>query len=193
MQKISVSKKDNIGLFRALIVSLAILTNLSVVHAQEDGKIKVSTNRFIRGGQVVIQLIGLDVLDDLQNGVRLNLAGEYCDARKKYLEKIDAEIRWQSTLSLFDFENTRVRFLVDGKEVSIDSAAKNNANQGSVKHFLLVASIPLETLREISAGGHVEMQIGAFKFRMNDDALSKLREFADKAITIRQGARKSNE
>jgi len=96
-------------------------------------------------------------------------------------------------LSLFDFENTRVRFLVDGKVVSIDSAAKNTANQGSVKYFLLVASIPLETLREIGAGEYVEMQIGAFKFKMNDDALSKLREFADKAITIRQDARKSNE
>ena len=142
---------------------------------------------------MVIQLIGLDLLNDLQNGVRLDLAGEYCDARKKNLEKIDAEIRWQSSLSSFDFENKRVRFLVDGKEVSIDSTVKNSLNQGSVRSLLLSASIPLETLREIVAGGRVEMQIGAFKFKLNDGALSMLREFADKAITIRGEARGSDE
>jgi hypothetical protein len=193
MQKISVRKKGNIGLFRALTVSLTILAGVPVVQAQDDGKIKISTNRFIRGGQIVIQLIGLDLLNDLQNGVRLNLAGEYCNARNKYLEQIDAEISWQSTLSFYDFEDKRVRFLADGKEVVIDSAVRNSANNGSVKRFLLVASIRLETLHEISAGSRVELQIGAFKFKLNDDALSKLREFADKAITIREEARKSDE
>jgi hypothetical protein len=193
MQKISVRKKDNVGLFLALIVSLTVLAGPSVVRAQDDGKIKISTNRFIRGGQMVIQLIGLDLLNDLQNGVRLNLAGEYCDARNKYLENIDAEIRWQSTSNFFDFENKRVRFLVDDKEVSIDSAVRNGVNNGSVKWFLLAASIRPETLRDISSGRRVEMQIGAFKFKLNDDALSKLREFADKAITMREEARKSDE
>jgi hypothetical protein len=191
MQNVSIRKKGSRGLCCVFILSLIVFTGLSIVRAQGDGKIKISTNRYIRGGQMIIQLIGLDLLNDLQNGVRLNLAGEYCDARKKHLEKIEAEVRWQSASGFLDFENKRVRFLVDGKEVSIDSTVKNSLNQRSVKWFLLGASIPLETLQEIAAGGRVEMQIGAFKFALNDDALSKLREFTNKAFTMREEAGKS--
>jgi hypothetical protein len=193
MQKISIRKTVSIGLFCVFILLPIVFTGLSIVKAQGDGKIKISTNRYIRGGQMIIQLIGLDLLNDLQNGVRLNLAGEYCGARKKYLEKIEAEIRWQSAAGFLDFENKRVRFLVDDKEVDIDSTVKNSLNQRSVKWFLLRASIPLETLQEIVSGRRVEMDIGAFKFALNDDALSQLREFTNKAITMREEARKSDE
>jgi hypothetical protein len=193
MQKISIRKTVSIGLFCVFILLPIVFTGLSIVKAQGDGKIKISTNRYIRGGQMIIQLIGLDLLNDLQNGVRLNLAGEYCGARKKYLEKIEAEIRWQSASGFLDFENKRVRFLVDDKEVDIDSTVKNSLNQRSVKWFLLRASIPLETLQEIVSGRRVEMDIGAFKFALNDDALSQLREFTNKAITMREEARKSDE
>jgi hypothetical protein len=178
-------------LFRLLILLLIVFNGLSIVRAQGDGKIKISTNRYIRGGQMIIRLIGLDLLNDLQNGVRLELAGEYCDARKKYLEKIEAEIRWQTSAGFMDYESKRVRFLVDDKEVSIDSTVKNSLNQRSVKWFLLGASIPFETLQEIAAGSRVEMQIGSFKFELSEDALAKLREFTDKAVTMREEARKS--
>jgi hypothetical protein len=174
------------------MLSLIVFTGPSAVRAQGDGKIKISTNRFIRGGQAIIQLIGLDLLNDLRNGVRLDLAGEYCDANKKYLEKIEAEIRWQSASGHLDFENKQVRFLVDGKEVSIDSAVTNSLNQGSVRSLLLRSSIPLETLREITAGRHVEMQIGALKFELKDDVLLKLREFTDKAVRMRMEVGKSD-
>jgi hypothetical protein len=192
MQKVSIGKKGDIGLFCSLILSLIVFSAPFIVRAQDDGKIRISTNRFIRGGQTIIQLIGLDLLNDLRDGVRLDLAGEYCDANKKYLEKIEAEIRWQSASGPLDFENKRVRFLVDGKEVSIDSAVTNSLNQGSVRSLLLRSSIPLETLREITAGRHVEMQIGALKFELKEDVLSKLREFTDKAIRMRMEVGKSD-
>lgn len=186
MRKISIRKKGDNGLFCALMLSLIVFTGLSVVRAQDDGKIKISTNRFIRGGQVIIQLIGLDLLNNLRDGVRLDLSGEFCDAKRNYMEKIEAEIRWQSASGYLDFENKRVLFLVDDKEVSIDSAMRNSLNQGSVRSLLLRCSIPLETLSEITAGRRVEMQIGAFKFELKDDALSKLREFTDKAVRTRR-------
>jgi hypothetical protein len=192
MQKVSIGKKGDIGLFCSLILSLIVFTAPSIVRAQDDGKIRISTNRFIRGGQTIIQLIGLDLLNDLRDGVRLDLAGEYCDANKKYLEKIEAEIRWQSASGSLDFENKGVRFLVDDKEVSIDSAVMTSLNQGSVRSLLLRSSIPLETLRGITAGRRVEMRIGAFKFELKDDALSKLREFTAKAARIREDIGKSD-
>jgi hypothetical protein len=193
MQKISIMKNGSLRLFCVSILSLIVITGISIVRAQGDVKIKISTNRYIRGGQMIIQLIGLDLLNDLQNGVRLDLAGEYCGARKKYLEKIEAEIRWQSTSGFLDFENKRVRFLVDDKELDVDSRVKNSLNQRSVKWFLLGATIPLETLQEIAAGRRVEMQIGAFKFALNDDAISKLREFTNRAVTMREEVGKSDE
>jgi hypothetical protein len=189
--KISTRERENMRLFRVLMLLLIVFNGLSIVSAQGDGKIKISTNRYIRGGQMIIRLIGLDLLNDLQNGVRLELAGEYCDARKKYLEKIEAEIRWQTSAGFMDYESKRVRFLVDDKEVSIDSTVKNSLNQRSVKWFVLGAAIPLETLQEIAAGRRVEMQIGAFKFELSEDALSKLREFTDRAVTMREEARRS--
>jgi hypothetical protein len=91
-----------------------------------------------------------------------------------------------------DFENKGVRFLVDDKEVSIDSAVTTSFNQGSVRSILLRSSIPLETLREITAGRRVEMRIGAFKFELKDDALSKLREFTGKAARMREDIGKSD-
>jgi hypothetical protein len=188
--KISTGEKEKMRLLRVLMLLLIVLNGLFIVRAHSDGKIKISTNRFIRGGQMIIRLIGLDLLNDLQNGVRLDLAGEYCDARKKYLEKIEAEIRWQTASGFMDYESKRVRFLVDDKEVSIDSTVKNGLNQRSVKWFLLGASIPLETLQEIAAGGRVEMQIGSFKFELSEDALSQLREFTNKAVTMREEARR---
>jgi hypothetical protein len=191
MRTISIGKKGGIGLFLAFTLSLIVFAGSAIVQAQDEGKIKVSTNRFIRGGQIIIQLVGLDILNDLRNGVRLDLTGEYCGARNKYLEKIEAEIRWQSASGPLDFEDKRVRLLVDDKEVSIDSAVNYSLNQGSVKSFLLRASIPLETLREITAGGRVEMRIGAFKFALKDDALTKIREFTDKAVAMREDMGKS--
>jgi hypothetical protein len=192
MQKVSIGKKGYIGLFCSLILPLIVFTAPFIVRAQDDGKIRISTNRFIRGGQTIIQLIGLDLLNDLRDGVRLDLAGEYCDAKRKYLEKIEAEIKWQSASGSLDFENKGVRFLVDDKEVSVDSAVKTSLNQGSVRSLLLRSSIPLETLREITAGRHVEMRIGAFKFELKDDALSKLREFTGKAARMREDIGKSD-
>ncbi|HEY6403121.1 MAG TPA: hypothetical protein VI479_17005 [Blastocatellia bacterium] len=191
MRAMSIGKKGDIGLFCAFTLSLIVFTGPAIVQAQSEGKIKVSTNRFIRGGQIIIQLVGLDILNDLRNGVRLDLAGEYCGARSKYLEKIEAEIRWQSASGPLDFEDKRVRFLVDDKEVSIDSEVSYSLNQVSVKSLLLRASIPLETLREITAGGRVEMRIGAFKFALKDDALTKIREFTDKAVAMREDEGKS--
>jgi hypothetical protein len=191
MRTISIGKKGDIGLFCAFTLSLIVFTNLAAVQAQGEGKIKVSTNRFIRGGQIIIQLVGLDILNDLRNGVRLDLTGEYCDARNKRLEKIEAEIRWQSASGILDFEDKGVRLLVDDKEVSIDSAVNNNLHQGSVRSLLLKAYIPLETLREIATGRRVEMRIGAFKFELKDDALAKIREFTDKAVAMREDAGKS--
>jgi hypothetical protein len=81
---------------------------------------------------------------------------------------------------------------VDDKEVSIDSAVTTSFNQGSVRSLLLRSSIPLETLREITAGRRVEMRIGAFKFELKDDALSKLREFTGKAARMRENIGKSD-
>jgi hypothetical protein len=191
MRTISIGKKSDIGIFCALTMSLIVFTTPFIVRAQGEGKIKVSTNRFIRGGQIIIQLVGLDILNDLRNGVRLDLTGEYCDERNKRLEKIEAEIRWQSASGSLDFEDKGVRLLVDDKEVSIDSAVNNSFNQGSVRSLLLRASIPLETLREITAGRRVEMRIGAFKFELKHDALAKIREFTDKAVAMREDAGKS--
>jgi hypothetical protein len=83
-----------------------------------------------------------------------------------------------------------VRFLVDDKEVSIESTVKNSLSQRSVKWFLLGASIPLETLQKIAAGRRAEMQIGSFKFELSEDALSQLRGFANNSVTMCEEARK---
>ena len=180
----------------------------------EEAKVEVIKDRFSDDQEQIIALTNLVLLHNEETLLTAAIIGRWTDTTA-YLERarahraedseyeVQIEFKWKSRKPFprWKDDETQVRedelrFLADGKPANGNGAkAETRAailqvsamrNGSPWDASILGPDIPLNRLARIASAQHVEIQLGKLELEIDQKALEKIREFAQKAEAIRK-------
>ena len=161
----------------------------------EEVKTTITENR--SSDRATVALSSLVLLRDQESLLTASLNGDW-DQRHAVVEKANREeqskykvwmrLEWKSTKP-FPIGNEDLHFLADDRQVDLGKILvffpMAPVESGDPYLARMTAKIPLNYLEQITVAQQVEMRLGEFKLNLDQNALSKLKEFADRAVQIR--------